>query len=427
MPQRGVIALTGATGYIGRATVQAALSGGYGVVALARRPLDVPGVEFQRYDLKDEGALSIPPGCIAILHLAADTHAGSRPDIDMEMKAATRIVGAAREYGLPLVFVSSQTAAADAATDYGRAKWRIEQIVLQASGCIVRPGLVYGGEPRGLFGQLFGLVKTLPVLPSFLPAPVIQPIHVNDLAAGLVQAVEQRSTGVISLAQDDAVTFTDFLRILASDRLRRPRIFVPFPAFVLSLIAPIAAAVPGTPDLGRIWSLYAMKEMRTVADLQKLGIRLRSLDDGMHCSGCGRRRRQLREAKALLTYVLRQAPPSSLLRRYVHAIDALYVADEPLALPALVRRFPMLLAAYERAAGNQKNSKFRFRLSSAILIAEASPLGARRFMLSHAIHPITALFQMAIAVTKEGLMRIVCVALAAPLKIALKKIERETR
>lgn len=114
-------------------------------------------------------------------------------------------------------------------------------------------------------------MKTLPVLPSFLPAPVIQPIHVNDLAAGLVQAVEQRSTGVISLAQDDAVTFTDFLRILASDRLRRPRIFVPFPAFVLSLIAPIAAAVPGTPDLGRIRSLYAMKEMRTVADLQKLG------------------------------------------------------------------------------------------------------------------------------------------------------------
>ncbi|UZE48108.1 NAD-dependent epimerase/dehydratase family protein [Rhodopseudomonas sp. P2A-2r] len=272
-PRKGGIALTGATGYIGRATVQAALSRGYGVVAFGRRPLDVPGVGFQHYDLKDEGALGIPPGCVAILHLAADTHAGSRADIDMEMKAAIRIVGAAREYGLPLVFVSSQTAAPDAATDYGRAKWYIEQIVLEASGCIVRPGLVYGGEARGLFGQLSGLVKTLPVLPSFLPAPVVQPIHVNDLAAGLVQTVEQRSAGVISLAQDNAVSFTRFLRIVASDRMRRPRIFVPFPAFVLSLIAPIAAAVPGTPDLGRIRSLYAMNEMRTAADLQKLGIR----------------------------------------------------------------------------------------------------------------------------------------------------------
>lgn len=53
-PRKGGIALTGATGYIGRATVQAALSRGYGVVAFGRRPLDVPGVGFQHYDLKDE-------------------------------------------------------------------------------------------------------------------------------------------------------------------------------------------------------------------------------------------------------------------------------------------------------------------------------------------------------------------------------------
>lgn len=111
LPHRGIIALTGASGYIGRATVRAALSRGYGVVALGRRPLDIPGIEFQRYDLQDDGALVIPPGCVAILHLAADTRAGSRADIDMEMKAANRIVDAAREYGMPLVFVSSQTAA----------------------------------------------------------------------------------------------------------------------------------------------------------------------------------------------------------------------------------------------------------------------------------------------------------------------------
>src|SRR4051794_8074879 len=96
-PQKGVIALTGATGYIGRATVKAAISRGYGVVALGRHPPDLPGVGFQRYDLKDEGDLSVAPGCVAIMHLAADTQAGSRTDIDSEVKAATRVIRAARE------------------------------------------------------------------------------------------------------------------------------------------------------------------------------------------------------------------------------------------------------------------------------------------------------------------------------------------
>ncbi|UZE48109.1 hypothetical protein ONR75_25195 [Rhodopseudomonas sp. P2A-2r] len=132
----------------------------------------------------------------------------------------------------------------------------------------------------------------------------------------------------------------------------------------------------------------------------------------------------MREAKALLTYVLRQVPPSSMLRRYVHAIDALYGADEPLRFPAVVERFPMLLAAYERAAGNQKNSKFRSRLSCAILIAEASPLGAQRFMSDHAMHPIAALFGLAWAVAQDSVIRIACLALALPLSAALKAAER---
>jgi len=37
---------------------------------------------------------------------------------------------------------------------------------------------------RGLFGTLVKVVRRLPLLPTFLPAPKIQPIHVDDLAEG---------------------------------------------------------------------------------------------------------------------------------------------------------------------------------------------------------------------------------------------------
>jgi len=423
-PPKGVIALTGATGYIGRATVRAALSKGYGVVALGRHPLDHRGVGFQHYDLKDEGDLELPSGCVAILHLAADTQAGSRTNIDSEAKAAIRIARAAWEHDLPLVFVSSQTASPDAATDYGRSKWRVEQIVLETAGCIVRPGLVYGGAPRGLFGQLYSLVKSLPVLPSFLPDPMIQPIHVDDLASGLIQTVERRSTGIVSLAQDAPITFTQFLRVMTRDYVRAGRIFVPFPAFLLSLITPVAAAIPGAPDLGRIQSLYAMEEMRTSSDLERLGLRLRRLEDGMHRGGNGQLRRQLREARVLLTYILRQPPPSSLLRRYVNAVTALYGADAPIAFPALIEQFPVLIAALEGAAAKQKASRLRSRLSCAVLIAEASPLGSKRFMRDRPVGPVMALFAIGAAVAKDSLMRIGSLILARPLTIVLKALER---
>lgn len=423
-PQKGIIAITGATGYIGRPTVRAAQSNGYGVVALSRRPPNLSNVGFRHYDLMDEGDIDIPAACVAILHLAADTQAGSRTEIASEVNAASRIIRAAQQNNLPLVFVSSQTASPDAATDYGRAKWQVEQIMQQTAGCIVRPGLVYGGTPRGLFGQLYSLVKSLPVLPSFLPAPMVQPIHVDDLASGLIQAVERRSTGIISLAQDAPITFTQFLRILAREYVRAGRIFVPFPAFLLSLITPVAAAIPGAPDLNRIQSLYATDEMRTSADLERLGLRLRRLEDGMHRGGNGQLRRQLREARVLLTYVLRQPPPSSLLRRYVNAVTALYGADAPIAFPTIIEQFPVLIAALERAAAKQKASRMRLRLSCAVLIAEASPFGSKRFMRDRSVGPVVALFAMGAAVTKDSLMRVGSLILARPLTTILKALER---
>lgn len=423
-PQHGVIAITGATGYIGRATMRAAQSRGFGVAALCRRPPNVPGVPFQPYDLQDDDEIELPTGCTAILHLAATTQAGSRIDIAGEVRAASRLVRAAGARSVPLIFVSSQTASPDAATDYGRAKWQVEQIMQQTTGCIIRPGLVYGGAPRGLFGQLCGLVARLPVLPAFLPPPLVQPIHVDDLASGLIRAIEQRSTGILCLAQDDAMSFTRFLRVLARDRVRTTAIFLPFPAALLALAARMAAAIPGAPDIGRIQSLYAMPNMPTLADLQRLGLRLRPLDDGMHRSGHGRRRRQLREARILLSYILRRPAPLSLLRRYVRAMDMLYSTAVPLVFPAMVEQWPFLVAALERIAIRQNNATLKQRLSCAVLIAEASPPGAQRFMRDRPVSPVTALLVMGRAVVTDSLMRMGCLVLARPLATALKALER---
>jgi nucleoside-diphosphate-sugar epimerase len=424
--EKGTIALTGATGYIGIATVKAALLRGYRILALGRRAPNLPGVEFQHYDLREAEDLDAISGCIALIHLAADTQAGSRMDVDVEVKAAERIFAAASKHRVPVVFVSSQTASPEAATAYGQSKWLIERIVQKYSGCAVRPGLVYGGEERGLFGQLCSLARNLPVLPSFLPSPLVQPIHVEDLAIGLVNSAEQRPSKILKLAQDEPVTFTDFLRIIVHERLRTKKLFLPFPAFLLPLIEPIVSSLlPRAPDLDRIRSLYATPIMRTSDDLQRIGLTLRPLASGMHRTGNGTRRAQLVEAAALLAYVLRHRPPSRLMRRYVNAMNTLFAGEKPLSLPWLVRRFTWLIAIIDRASTTQVNSKFESHLSCAVLIAEASPAGARRFLPGNKVQrPLLALLMMARAAAIDTTVRIVCLLFTGPLTRVLKRAER---
>lgn len=403
------IAVTGATGYIGSYLIYLALKRGYAVSAVSRRkPLSL-ATTWIPFDLSSDELIALPESTAAIVHLAANTANNNGLGEESEVLAARKLIKLAQEGAAKFIFVSSQSARSDAPTAYGRIKWRIEREVLSAGGWVVRPGQVYGGDRRGLFGRMAMLVRVLPMLPAFLPAPRVQPIHVVDLAEGLLHIAERGDIppGVYCLASPEPVKFSKFLNEIARSRLRCRRGFIPVPVVIIDALA-VVLGKPLRTRLGldRLGSLFRLPVMDTASDLKKVGLVLRPLCSGMHPSGNDRRRLLLQEGRALFTYVLKDMPTSILLRRYVLAIEQLR-GGRSLGLPRFFLSNPILLSLLDEPAANvAEKSEFSWRLDAATLLAEASPSGAYQFLGLGRMHGMwSSLFAMTSAVLCDGFWR----------------------
>ncbi|MGZ8182630.1 MAG: NAD-dependent epimerase/dehydratase family protein [Methylobacter sp.] len=403
------IVVTGATGYIAASLINKCRARGHQIVAMSRRqPADYAG-PWLPFDLAEAESVVLPTGTDAVVHLAANTSTANCINEGQELLAAQALLSAAQEVSAKFIFISSQTARSDAPTAYGRTKWRIEQEVLSAKGWVVRPGQVYGGELRGLFGTLVSAVRHLPLLPAFIPAPKIQPIHVDDLAEGLLCIAERSDvpSGVYCLAASAPVSFSIFLDTIAKSRLRCWRGFLPVPVLVINALAFILGEKFRTRlGLERLQSLFNLPVMETQTDLNQLGLELRPLRSGMHPSGNDRRRRLLREGQAMLGYVLKERPGSAVLRRYIRAIEQLR-NGQALDLPKLFLGYPIFLSLLDDSSWTNKitSSEYLWRLDAATVLAEATPAGAYRFLgRRHGV--LHSLFSMTHAVLCEVCWRI---------------------
>ncbi len=404
------IVITGCTGYIGSHLADLALQRGFEVVAASRRQPDSKAASWLPYALSSVDAVILPAGTAAVVHLAANLPHDSSISDEQEQSSANKLIESAQAIGARFIFVSSQTARPDAPTAYGRIKWRIEQDVLAAGGWVVRPGQVYGGRERGLFGTLVDTVRRLPVLPAFLPAPKVQPIHVDDLAEGLLSIAVGADTEprVWCLAAGEPVSFTRFLQAIASDRVRRFRLPFPIPVMLIQAMASILGPQwMARLGMARLSSLFDLPVMETAAgDLQRLGLALRPLRSGMHRSGNGRRRQIIQEAQSLATYVLRERPRAIVLRNYVRVVEQLRDGS-PLGLPAWAIGFPVMLALLDGKAyvSSARGAEFAWRLEAATVLAEATPQGAQRF-LGHKPGVLMSLIRMAPPVFAEIFWRV---------------------
>ena len=365
--------ITGATGYIGHRLVKGAELQGHQIIVAKRDTLD----------LQSPKPFVMPEGVDAVLHLAAITDSKlSNPSA--EIKSASYLFSAAALSGAKVIFVSSQAARQDAPTDYGRTKWQIEQLAINANGCVVRPGQVYGGFESGLFGVLANVVRKLPCYPAFLPAPKIQPVHVDDLVAALLSCVRTPGleSSILNIGAQTPVSFSTFLSAIAHYWVRRTRLPLPVPVFLIRLfIAGLGSNLSAKFGLERLGSLFDLKPMETVVDLKRLGITLRELSSGMSRSGNNRRRDLAYEGHALLQYVLNAKPSFSLIRRYARCIEQLR-GGATLGIPLFMLRNPHLIALFDQSgkSDSKGTEEFVWRLNASTVLAEASIKGANRFL-----------------------------------------------
>lgn len=189
---RPLIALTGATGFVGKATLTALGRAGYAVRALARKvPADQGGAEWVQGDLANRAALArLVEGAEAIIHVAGLTTARDPQDFEaVNVAGSLAVVEAAADAGVHrLVHVSSLSAREPRLSAYGASKERGERLVKASAldWTIVRPPGVYGPWDVDYL-EMFKLAKrgVVPVPPPGRSSL----IHVTDLAELLVALV----------------------------------------------------------------------------------------------------------------------------------------------------------------------------------------------------------------------------------------------
>jgi dihydroflavonol-4-reductase len=263
------IAVTGASGFIGRHLVEHLAARGTDVVAV-RRPFEID-------TLRD--ALR---GADAVVHLAGVVSAVHERDyVSANVDGARAVAEATRAAGVPMIHVSSLAAAGPASprtprseddvpapiNAYGRSKLAGERVVAATDGLrwtILRPGVVYGPRDRALL-PVFRLAERgiLPLVGRMDAAYTF--IHVADLVRVITAAADRPAErDILFVGHPVPVTTRDLLEGVRAASSVRGRI-VRIPLAITRL------AAFGGDAIGVLFGKSALINSRRYAELASEG------------------------------------------------------------------------------------------------------------------------------------------------------------
>ena len=313
------IFVTGGTGFIGGHVVRLLRERGDEVVAWVRNPakasdLEALGAELKQGDLSDRAAIAAAmAGCDAAIHGAAVYEVGIPASERPAMYAANvegteNTLGAALDAGLGrVVYVSTIAAFGNTAgevvdetyehpaqgftTYYEETKYEAHQVAKRLIGeglpcVIVQPGGVYGPNDHSALGKQMHdfLDGRMPLIP--FPDLGMNMVHVEDVAAGILLALDRGEVGESYILGDRITTLRGLIETVAQVTGRKaPRRNVPTPL--------LKAMAPAGPLIGKLMGQPPnMRELIRASDgvtfwakqdkaVAELGFKPRGLERGL--------------------------------------------------------------------------------------------------------------------------------------------------
>ncbi|HXF09965.1 MAG TPA: NAD-dependent epimerase/dehydratase family protein [Desulfuromonadaceae bacterium] len=228
-----ICAISGSNGYVGGCVKNYFSARGWEIFELTRRPK--PGTRGMPFQLGQPVSPQLLSGIGTLVHCAYDFQPLRWDEIKaVNVEGSRKILEAARTAGIPkLIYISSISAYAGCRSLYGRAKLEIEKIAADNGALVVRPGLVYGSGPGGMFGKLAEQVRKSSVIPLIGDGSQIQYlVHNEDLSSFLERYASGQVTapgaGPFTAAHPQPWPFKELLREMGRAMGRRPK-FVPLP------------------------------------------------------------------------------------------------------------------------------------------------------------------------------------------------------
>ena len=221
-----LVAITGATGFVGRHLAALFLRRGHRVRALVRDLpragfLETQGAELVPGSLDDGAALALLlHGADAAVHLVGIiVEWGAATFTAVHVDGTRQVLDAARAAGVRrFVHMSALGARADErATSYHRTKWHAEELVRDSglAAAILRPSLISGPEsvPIRMLGRLH---RWSPVIPIFGDGHFpTQPVWIEDVALAFALALERTAVvGTFELGGPEVLSYEEFVRAI---------------------------------------------------------------------------------------------------------------------------------------------------------------------------------------------------------------------
>lgn len=268
-PRRGSVLLLGASGFIGTA-LRALLQGsGFRVVTGSRAAASSADAIQADFAVDHEPRVWLPrlAGIDVVINaIGIFTERGSNSYHAIHTAAPQALFAACAQAGVSRVIQISALGADSGITEYFRSKYRAEEYLkeLPLNWTIVSPSLVYGDA--GASSRVLRMLASLPLIP--LPGrgtQQVQPIHVEDLARGIVAMVtgHAMSRTVVPMVGPAPLQFRDYLLWLRARMGLRRGLCIPTPYWLMRVAGVAAGRLAG--GLLRADSL-AMLERGSTAD-----------------------------------------------------------------------------------------------------------------------------------------------------------------
>lgn len=250
-----MILVTGANGFIGSAVSRALLEHNYAVAAMVRAGADLSNlaslpVDIRVGDIRDPASIRAAlAGCDAVIHTAADYRLWVRNPEEMystNVDGTRNVIEAALQRGVKRIVYTSSVATLGAAADgteadeetpatteqmvghYKRSKYLAEQVAAHMATRRCAPVVVV--NPSTPLGP--GDIKPTPTgrivldamrgrIPAFVETG-LNIVHVDDVAAGHVAALEQGEIGRRYILGGENLSLRQILSRIATITGRRP-------------------------------------------------------------------------------------------------------------------------------------------------------------------------------------------------------------
>jgi uncharacterized protein YbjT (DUF2867 family) len=248
------ILLTGASGFIGGALLQALHERGHHVVCASRSQPALPHQEWRRINFAEAtqpahwqpllSGIDVVINAVGILR----ERGGQRFEA-LHTRAPIALFDACAAAGVRQVLQVSALGADEAAqTRYHLSKRAADRhlLSLPLTATVLQPSVVFG--PGGGSTRLFMALASMPVLG--LPAggrQPLQPVHLDDVVAAVLALLEspQRAAGrVLPLVGPEALTLRAYLQALRRLMGLPPAPALPLPATAMKLAARIGDRLP---------------------------------------------------------------------------------------------------------------------------------------------------------------------------------------